>query len=227
LRRENEQLKRELEQSGGGGGGSDEYLDDGRIKRDSMQKEIKLLKQMIRTIEEANLKEKNLLTKKLQQKAKEMEHLRVQCEKLRINERHMQSEMRSLHSQLRIQRSSSSRSSLAGHHRSSSLESFRGRVSTNNGRQHQQQQPPKPKFTNFLEQNRLNLRHRSTSPAFSRKSNLSPSTSIDSLHSYGSVRSKTGSIRSNSSMTMNSRRDTKKANDPTASNQRKPTTRKK
>jgi hypothetical protein len=191
LQRDNEDLKNELEQTVDDD--AVEYFDD--TKRDSMQKEVKLLKQMIRTIEEKNLKEKNLLTKKLQQKSKEIEHLKMQCEKLRINERHLQSEIRSLNSQLRIQQRSS-RSSLVSnnHHRSSSLESFRGNNKQRMTLKGHTQMPrnassSSSNFTNFLEKNRLNLRMRSTSPAFSKKSNLSPSTSIDSMHSNGSIRS--------------------------------------
>ena len=59
---------------------------------------------MIRTIEEKNLKEKNVFVKKLQQKTKEIEHLKSQLEKLRISERHLQGELRSLNAQLRMNR---------------------------------------------------------------------------------------------------------------------------
>ena len=90
---ENTQLKNELEQGS--------LFEE---KQGSTQKEAKLLKQMIRTIEEKNLKEKNVFVKKLQQKTKEIEHLKAQLDALRVSERHLQGEVRSLNSQLRMNR---------------------------------------------------------------------------------------------------------------------------
>lgn len=74
-------------------------------KQDSAQKEVKLLKQMIKMIEEKNLKEKNIYFKKMQQKTKEIETLKAQLEKMRVNERNLKNEIRHLNSQLKINRS--------------------------------------------------------------------------------------------------------------------------
>jgi coiled-coil domain-containing protein 61 len=174
---ENEHLKEEIQQ--------ESFFEE---KKESNQKETKLLKQMIRTIEEKNLKEKNLLNKRLQQKMKENDHLRSQLEKLKINERHLQSEIRSLTSQLRMNRNRNT-SSLIHHQRSSSLESLRQRSSSSIG-SFQPASHKQSRAINYLEQNRLNIRNRSTSSAYSRKSSyLSPSHSIESLNSYTSIKS--------------------------------------
>ena len=74
-------------------------------KQDSAHKEVKLLKQMIKMIEEKNLKEKNIYFKKMQQKNKEIETLKAQLEKMRVNERNLKNEIRHLNSQLKINRS--------------------------------------------------------------------------------------------------------------------------
>ena len=166
-------------------------FDQQRQPESTALKEAKLLKQMIRTIEEKNLKEKNLLAKKLQQRVKEVEHAKAQLEKVRLSERHLQSELRTLSAQLRMSRhrskpmTTTTTTSLANQ-RSSSLESLRRPQRSSS---YSSQKQTRGKGSNFIEQNRLNLRNRSTSPAYSKKSNISPSHSIDSICSYNSLRS--------------------------------------
>lgn len=75
-----------------------------RETNDNMVKEIKVLKQMIKSIEEESLKEKNMLQKQLQKKTKECSHLIEECEELKASERNLKHQIKSLQSELALYR---------------------------------------------------------------------------------------------------------------------------
>lgn len=88
-----------------------------------LQKETKLLRQMIKTIEEKALKEKNLFQKQLQKKKQEVEILKNELQQSRVNEKNLKNEIKCLSNELRVLRQRKpSTSSLK---RTSSTESFR------------------------------------------------------------------------------------------------------
>ncbi len=71
---------------------------------DTMQKEIKLLKQMIKNIEEDSLKEKNVHQKQLHKKTKEFNQLIDDLEELRASERNLKHQLRTLQGELAVYR---------------------------------------------------------------------------------------------------------------------------
>ena len=65
-------------------------------------KDIRLLKQIIRTLEEKSLKEKNVYQKQVQKKRQEIEVLRDQLNEQRIVETTLRNELRVISNELKI-----------------------------------------------------------------------------------------------------------------------------
>ena len=61
---------------------------------DTLQKEVKLLKQMIKSIEEDSLKEKTNWQKQLHKKSREMHQLNEELDELRASERNLRHQVR-------------------------------------------------------------------------------------------------------------------------------------
>lgn len=66
------------------------------------QHQIKLLKQIVKTIEEKSLKEKNLLQKQLNKKKQECEALKNQLSEVKIIERNLRNELKQLANEVRL-----------------------------------------------------------------------------------------------------------------------------
>ncbi|CAF0876497.1 unnamed protein product [Brachionus calyciflorus] len=147
-------------------------------KTDSkLQKETKLLRQMIKTIEEKALKEKNIYQKQLQKKKQEIEILKNELQQSRMSERNLKNEIKCLTNELRVLRQrkpstsslkrTSSTESFRSYTRDDSIRSFQGHVSRDLSR-------------NSSRNNSLVLnRGKSSSPAPSIRS-IRSSNSIDS-----------------------------------------------
>jgi coiled-coil domain-containing protein 61 len=71
---------------------------------ETMQKEIKLLKQMIKNIEEDSLKDKTNYQKQLHKKTKEINQLIEEIEEVRASERNLKHQLKSLQTELAVYR---------------------------------------------------------------------------------------------------------------------------
>ncbi len=71
-------------------------------KQTTTQAEIKILKQIIKTIEEKSVKEKNMLQKQLMKKKQEIETLKVQINDMKMKERNLRNELRTVTNELSI-----------------------------------------------------------------------------------------------------------------------------
>lgn len=89
------------------------------------QQQIRLLKQIVKTVEEKSLKEKNVLQKQLTKKRQECEVLKQQLAEIKITERGLRSELRQLNNEMRMIKQTN-RSHIK---RSSSAESLARRMS--------------------------------------------------------------------------------------------------
>ena len=69
------------------------------------QKDIKLLKQIIKTLEEKSLKEKNMFQKQLIKKKQEIDILREQLSEKKIIETNLKNEIRILSNEIKLHRS--------------------------------------------------------------------------------------------------------------------------
>lgn len=69
---------------------------------DSTQKDVKILKQIIKTLEEKSMKEKNIYQKQIQKKKNEIEILKEQLDEQRMIERNLRNEIKHLTSELRV-----------------------------------------------------------------------------------------------------------------------------
>jgi hypothetical protein len=69
---------------------------------DSTQKDVKILKQIIKTLEEKSMKEKSIFQKQLQKKKNEIEILKDQLDEQRMVERNLRNEIKHLTSELRV-----------------------------------------------------------------------------------------------------------------------------
>lgn len=72
----------------------------------SHQQQIRLLKQIVKTIEEKSLKEKTVLQKQLAKKRQECETLKHQLGEMRVTERGLRNELRQLANEVRMLKSS-------------------------------------------------------------------------------------------------------------------------
>ncbi len=77
-----------------------------RNQPNNHQKDIRLLKQIIKTLEEKSLKEKNMFQKQLMKKRQEIDILREQLSEKKIIETNLKNEIRILSNEIKIQRSS-------------------------------------------------------------------------------------------------------------------------
>ena len=77
-------------------------IEKGRKKQTNSQTEIKILKQIIKTIEEKSTKEKNMLQKQLMKRKQEVEIYKGQITDLKITERNLRNELRTLTNELSI-----------------------------------------------------------------------------------------------------------------------------
>ncbi len=73
--------------------------------QNNQQKDIKLLKQIIRTLEEKSLKEKNMFQKQLIKKKQEIDILREQLSEKKIIETNLKNEIRILSNEIKLHRS--------------------------------------------------------------------------------------------------------------------------
>ncbi len=69
------------------------------------QKDIKLLKQIIKTLEEKSMKEKNMFQKQLMKKRQEIDILRGQLSEKKIIETNLKNEIRILSNEIKLHRS--------------------------------------------------------------------------------------------------------------------------
>lgn len=81
---------------------SNHQVDDSSTSNHSHHQQIRLLKQIVKTIEEKSLKEKTVLQKQLAKKRQECESLKQQLSEMRINERGLRTELRQLSNEVRI-----------------------------------------------------------------------------------------------------------------------------
>lgn len=72
----------------------------------SHQQQIRLLKQIVKTIEEKSLKEKTVLQKQLAKKRQECETLKHELDEMRVTERGLRNELRQLANEVRMLKSS-------------------------------------------------------------------------------------------------------------------------
>ncbi|RNA38001.1 coiled-coil domain-containing 61-like isoform X3 [Brachionus plicatilis] len=143
-----------------------------------LQKETKLLRQMIKTIEEKALKEKNLFQKQLQKKKQEVEILKNELQESRMNERNYKNEIKCLSNELRVLRQRKpSTSSLK---RTSSAESFRSLTRDDSIRSFHSHVPRDLSRNSSRNNSLVTTRVKSVSPAPSNRSARS-SNSIDSM----------------------------------------------
>lgn len=151
-------------------------------RKDSDSNQTKLLKQIIKTIEEKSLKEKNLLQKQLLKRKQEIDILKQQLSESKLAERNLRNEVRMLSNEVRMLKRPSGVG--GAQKRSSSCESL-SRLSDSSGMRRQNHQR--------LNQSRssVNSRNSSRNSSLSRNGSVrnipSPAPSLSSINSQRST----------------------------------------
>lgn len=155
--------------------------------------EIKILQQIIKTIEEKSIKEKNVLQKQLTKKKQEVEVLKDQVTDLKITERNLRNEIKTLSAELRVFRQR--RNSASGQQRSSSQESaHRQSLYRPSNYSHPAPIRANSPAINGHDSRRNGSHLRNNSSSSLQRKSISPSSSVRSINSVNSVGSRTSSL---------------------------------
>jgi coiled-coil domain-containing protein 61 len=208
LRRENSLMQEEIQRLKAAASNSDDCMSDEHEEEEeekdafsrqqpkkktttTHQNEVKILKQIIKTIEEKSIKEKNMLQKQLQKKKQECDLLKNHLTDSKLNERNLKNELRTLNHELNLIKRQQQQ-----HQRSNSSSSLNQRRSLSRDsspslRQYRPRPPIQPpsathqsrKTTSNNSNNNIN---NSRSSSLNRRrnsnaSNISPANSLNSI----------------------------------------------